>query len=75
MAHTAFHVPCVWLEDTGAVTTNASIFGFDYLSREQPPAVLRLEWSDSVPPEWRPIVDRVDRMRKFLSKPAGDAAG
>lgn len=63
---TSFHVPAVWLKDTGAVTTSGGTFGVEFFSREQPAAVVRLEWSSSMPPTWAPIIGWTERMRRFL---------
>jgi len=65
---TAFRVPVVWLgpEDRESVTTDVGDLGFEFFSREQPPAVLRLQWSFEMPESWPPIVDWFEKMRNFL---------
>jgi hypothetical protein len=59
-------VPITWFQDSESVTSDASDFGFAFYSRNQPPAVLRLEWSFDVPPAWEPVVAWYWRMREFL---------
>jgi len=64
----AFRVPIVWLRPEGreSVTTDIGAVGFEFFSREQPPAVLGLQWSYDMPESWRPITEWFERMRKFL---------
>jgi hypothetical protein len=65
---TAFRVPVVWLgrEDRESVTTDVGARGFEFFSREQPPAVLRLQWSAEMPAEWLPITKWFENVRNFL---------
>jgi hypothetical protein len=64
---TAFHIPVVWLPSTCTVTTDVGAVGFEFFSQDQPPAVLRLQWSDSRPASWEPVVEWFDRLRAFLA--------
>lgn len=65
---TAFRVPVVWLSPEGceSVTDDVGARGFEFFSREQPPAVLRLQWSCEMPKSWRPIIDWFEKIRSFL---------
>jgi hypothetical protein len=62
----AFRVPVAWFSDTEAVTTDVGGRGFEFFSRDQPPAELRLAWSFDTPPEWEPVLGWCDRLRQFL---------
>jgi hypothetical protein len=63
---TSFRVPLVWLSISASCTTDVGSAGFEFFSRDQPAAVLRLEWSFVMPESWRPIVGWVEKMRNFL---------
>ncbi len=41
----AFRVPVVWKQDTESVCSGGWREGFEFFSHDQPPAVLRLEWT------------------------------
>jgi hypothetical protein len=61
-----FRVPVVWLDNDGSVTCDAGSQGFEFFSRDQPPAILRLEWSFDTPPEWKPVLEWYRRLCEFL---------
>jgi hypothetical protein len=63
---TSFRVPTVWLDDVEAVTTDVGAVGIDCFSGDQPPTVLRLQWSDGKPRIWGPIAEWFSRLRAFL---------
>lgn len=62
----SFHVPVLGFSDVESVTTDIGAVGIELFSREQPPAVLRFQWSWDCPPTWRPIVEWHARMKNFL---------
>jgi hypothetical protein len=59
-------VPVVWFQDAGLVVSSVGRVGFEFFGRDQPPAALRLTWSDAIPPEWDGIVEWFQRVRRFL---------
>jgi hypothetical protein len=61
-----FRVPITWFSDTEAVTSDAGGRGFEFFSRDQPPASLRLEWSWDTPQEWKPVLEWRGRLWQFL---------
>ncbi len=67
-------VPVVWLDEAVGVTCDVGTRGFDFFSRDQPPAVLRLEWSQDKPATWGPIVEWFIRVRVFLEGCLAQAA-
>ncbi len=60
-----FHVPVAW-PCRDAVCSGGGSLGFEFFSREQPPARLRLEWSFGPPAAWHPVVEWYTRVRRFL---------
>jgi hypothetical protein len=61
-----FSIPFVWSQDEECCTTDVASRGFEYYSRDFPPAVLRLEWSVDTPSEWNPITAWVDQVENLL---------
>ena len=61
-----FQVPVAWFSNTEAVTSDVGGRGFEFFSRDQPPAALRLEWSCDTPQEWEPVLDWCGRVRQLL---------
>lgn len=68
-----FSVPVVWLDERLRITTDVGAVGFEFFSRDQPPAVLRLQWSNAPPPDWQPVVEWYTRLRDFLMRCLADA--
>lgn len=64
----SFRVPVVWMQDGESVCSNSWREGFEFFSRDQPPAALRLEWGYEKPAEWRPILEWHRRLRRFLDE-------
>ena len=62
----ALRVPVTWFNDTDSVTSDVGGRGFEFFSRDQPPAVVTLEWSCDTPPEWEPVLEWCGRLRQFL---------
>jgi hypothetical protein len=62
----AFHVPVAWPNVRESVSSGAGSVGFEFFSRDQPPASLRLEWSFETPAAWQPVIDWYERLRQFL---------
>jgi hypothetical protein len=62
----ALLVPLVWMDETESVTSDAGEMGFEFFSRHQPPAVLRLRWSWETPEQWDPAKAWVARLHDFL---------
>jgi hypothetical protein len=60
-------VPLVWTDETESVTSDAGEMGFEFFSRHQPPAVLRLSWSWDTPEQWNPVKEWVARLSDFLN--------
>src|SRR5262249_5642667 len=52
----SFRLPVVWLDAMTAVTSSVGAVGFEFFSLDQPPAVLKLQWSCDTPPAWEPVV-------------------
>lgn len=63
---TSFRVPVVWLDGSESLVTDLGSRGFEFVSREQPPSVLRLEWAVETPTTWHPVLDWVARLEAFL---------
>ena len=61
-----FRVPVMWFGDTESVTSDVGGRGFEFFSRDQPPAVVTLEWSFDTPAEWEPVLEWCGRLRRFL---------
>jgi hypothetical protein len=61
-----FRVPVTWTGETEAVTSDVGAQGFEFFSRDQPPAALRLEWSFDTPPDWQPFLEWFKRLWQFL---------
>ena len=59
-------VPLVWMDEMKEVTCDVGSVGFEFFSRDQPPAVLRLVWSSDTPEQWNPVKEWVARLRDFL---------
>jgi hypothetical protein len=62
----AFRVPVAWFSNTESVTSDVGGRGFEFFSRDQPPATLKLVWSYDTPPEWEPVLAWCERLRRFL---------
>jgi hypothetical protein len=73
----AFRVPVAWPNAWESVTSGGGSVGFEFFSRDQPPASLRLEWSFETPPAWRPVVEWYERLRQLLESclPATERQG
>lgn len=61
-----FRVPLAWTNDTESVTSDIGERGFEFFSRDQPPASVKLAWSWDTPPEWKPVLDWHGRLWQFL---------
>ena len=64
----SFRVPIVWLQKTLGITSDAETMGFEFFSSDQPPAILRLTWSESVPDSWKPMIEWWQRVWTFLEE-------
>lgn len=62
----AFRLPVAWLSDTESVSSGGWEWGFEFFSRDQPTASLRLTWSCEWPPDWQPVIDWFHEVWKFL---------
>jgi hypothetical protein len=62
----AFRVAVAWPGARESVSSGGGSVGFEFFSRDQPPARLRLEWSFETPAAWRPVVEWYGRLRQFL---------
>jgi hypothetical protein len=62
----AFRVPVAWPNARESVTSGGGSVGFEFFSRDQPPASLRLEWSFETPAAWQAVIDWYARLRQFL---------
>jgi hypothetical protein len=62
----SFWVPAVWLQSVSTISSNQYPEGFEFFSLDQPPAVLRLQWSDGMPESWGPILEWWRRLHDFL---------
>ncbi len=61
-----FRLPVAWFRNTESVTSDVGGHGFEFFSRDQPPAALKLEWSYDTPQNWEPVLDWCGRLRQFL---------
>jgi hypothetical protein len=61
-----FSVPVVWLDEMQSVVTDVGAVSFEFFSQDQPPAVLRLQWSYEKPASWEPIATWFIRLWKLL---------
>lgn len=64
----AVNVPAisVGVQDDHFVTSDIGSVGFEFFSESQPPATVRYKWSDYTPPEWKPLICEIDKLRQFL---------
>jgi hypothetical protein len=62
----SFRLPVIWLDDMIAVTCDVGAVGFEFFSRDQPPAVLKLQWSWDKPAAWEPVAEWFAKLRGFL---------
>lgn len=65
----SFRVPVVWLDhwdDCEVGEDGVNRKGFEFFSRERPPAVIGLHWSYDMPESWQPITKWFEKMREFL---------
>ena len=63
---TVIRMPAAWFWNDESVTASAGRVGFEFYSRDQPSAALKLEWSYATPPEWQPFLTWSRRLRRFL---------
>ena len=63
----ACRVPVVWFDPRERISSDVCAVGFEFFSGDQPPAVLRLQWSDGKPFAWEPIAEWWGRLRNFLA--------
>ena len=63
----AFRLPVAWLSDTESVTSDVGSVGFEFFSRDQPPASLRLTWSFDTADDWKPVIEWYYRLQEFLT--------
>ena len=61
-----FRLPVTWFSNTKSITSGSAGFGYEFFSEDDPPATLRLEWSWETPAEWKPVLEWIARLRKFL---------
>lgn len=61
-----FKLPVAWFNEDGSVADDFGGQGFEFFARVHPPTSLRLEWSIDTPPEWKPLLDWRERVRRFL---------
>lgn len=59
-------IAAINLQDDGAAADDVSSFGFEYFSRDQPSATIRLEWSCHFPADWAPVIQTVEKIKKLL---------
>jgi hypothetical protein len=62
----AFRLPVTWPNARESVTSGGGSVGFEFFSRDQSPASLRLAWSFETPSAWQPVTDWHERLRQFL---------
>lgn len=65
-AGSAFRLPVAWLGDAESVSSGGWQSGFEFFSRDQPTASLRLTWSCEWPPDWQPVIDWFQELWKYL---------
>jgi hypothetical protein len=62
----SFRVAPVWLEPRRAIRCDVGSVGFDFFGLDDPPAIMRFQWSVDPPGEWTPLVQWAGRLRRFL---------
>jgi hypothetical protein len=62
----SFSVPVIWLQERAHITTDSGTAGLDFFSRDDPPAVLKLQWSDGMPDSWKPVTQWWEFCLTFL---------
>jgi hypothetical protein len=62
----SIRIPVIWRDDIEAISTDVGAVGFEFFSADQPPAVVRLQWSHGKPKTWEPIAEWFSRLRAFL---------
>ncbi len=50
-------LPVTWSDESESVSSGGYSAGFEFFSRDQPPASLRLTWSYGPPDDWGPVID------------------
>jgi hypothetical protein len=61
-------IPLVWMDEMKAVTCDVGAVGFEFFSRDDLPAALRLVWSFDTPDQWNPVKEWVTCLRSFLER-------
>jgi hypothetical protein len=61
-------IPLVWPQTTQSVSADCSTEGFEFFSSENPPAILKLQWSSATPLAWDPVKDWLRGLRQFLEE-------
>jgi hypothetical protein len=61
-------LPVACLDNAESVSSGHWSTTFEFLSRHQPPARLRLQWSSDKPAEWEPALEWAGRLRQFLER-------
>jgi hypothetical protein len=62
----AFAVPLICLQPRAAAPGDARTRGLEFFSPNEPPALLRLQWSDLTPREWDPVLKWLGKLKAFL---------
>lgn len=63
-----FALPLLCRKKREATSGQTRLRTLDFLSPDDPPAQIRLQWSDRTPPEWQPVAEWLDRLKGFLMR-------
>jgi hypothetical protein len=64
-------LPLVSPDRLVGVTSDVGAVGLELFTEDQPPAVLRLQWSHGTPAEWGPVIEWAGRLRGLLERALG----
>lgn len=63
-----FKVPVAWPNRSESVTSGAcGSTAYEFFTRDQPAAVLRMEWAFDPPAAWEPVIEWYVRLHRFLA--------
>jgi hypothetical protein len=72
----AFRVPVAWpARCESSVCGNVGSTAYEFFTRDQPPAVLRLEWLHPPPEAWESVIEWYDQLHGLLADCLAAAAG
>lgn len=68
-------IPAISIPDRETDVTDVGSMGFEYTSDDEPPTIIRYQWSCGLPHEWRPLINHVIELKEFLLNCLDEANG